>query len=140
MAGLIDIGIGNLFKEFMPVVNRVLDFIPDPVAKEKARVDIQNRLIEVATQESNNQAEINKIEAGNSNIFVSGWRPAIGWVCATSFAWIYVGHPIAQWLCTLFGVSVGLPTPSSSNLLELTYAMLGLGALSSFDKWKGTSK
>lgn len=140
MAGLFDVGIGELVKGLLPVVNRVIDLIPDPAAKQKAQLEMQNTLLEIATQESTNQAEINKVEAASTSIFVAGWRPAIGWVCATSFAWIYLGYPMATWFCTLLGVSTVLPVPASNSLLELTYAMLGLGALRSFDKWKGNTK
>lgn len=135
MAGLIDIGTA-----FLPLINRVLDFIPDPAAKQKAQLEMQAKLIEIVTTESANQAEINKIEAGNTNVFVSGWRPAIGWVCATGFAWVYLVQPVVLWIAALNHVTAVLPVIDNGNLMELTMGMLGMGALRSFDKWKGTSK
>ena len=27
------------------------------------------------------QVELNKVEAGHRSVFISGWRPFIGWVC-----------------------------------------------------------
>jgi Holin of 3TMs, for gene-transfer release len=135
MAGIIDIGTA-----FLPIINRVLDLIPDPAAKQKAQLEMQAKLLEIVTTESANQAEINKIEAANSNLFVSGWRPAIGWVCAVSFGWFYIGAPLAVWIMALFGVHTDLPVFDKNNLMELTMGMLGMGALRSFDKWKGTAK
>lgn len=135
MAGLIDIGTA-----FLPLINRVLDFIPDPAAKQKAQLEMQSKLLEIVTTESANQAEINKIEAGNTNVFVSGWRPAIGWVCATGFAWVYLVQPVVLWIAALNHVMAVLPVIDNGNLMELTMGMLGMGALRSFDKWKGTSK
>jgi len=29
----------------------------------------------------NAQTETNKIEAATQKLFISGWRPALGWVC-----------------------------------------------------------
>ena len=36
------------------------------------------------------QLEVNKAEAQHADIFVSGWRPFIGWVCGGAFAWNYL--------------------------------------------------
>jgi Holin of 3TMs, for gene-transfer release len=135
VAGLIDIS-----NALLPVINRVLDLIPDPAAKQKAQLEMQAKLIEIVTTESQNQAEINKIEAGNTNLFVSGWRPMIGWVCAVSFGWFYIGAPLAVWIMSIFGVHTDLPIFDKNSLMELTFGMLGMGALRSFDKWKGTAK
>jgi hypothetical protein len=43
------------------------------------------------------QMDINKTEAASSNVFVSGWRPAIGWVCGAGFAVQFVIGPWAEW-------------------------------------------
>lgn len=134
MAGLIDIG-----TSLLPIVNRVLDLIPDPAAKQKAQLEMQSKLLEIASAEGAAQAEINKVEAANTNLFVSGWRPAIGWVCASGFAWVYLFCPILTWFTVLIGLQVTFPT-IDNGLMELTMGMLGMGALRSFDKWKGTAK
>lgn len=135
MAGIIDIGTA-----FLPIINRVLDFIPDPAAKQKAQLEMQARLIEMVSTESAKQAEINAAEAANPSVFVAGWRPMIGWVCAVAFAWFYLGVPIVSWVLAIAGVHVALPVFDQNNLMELTFGMLGMGALRSFDKWKGTTK
>lgn len=134
MAGLIDIG-----TSLLPIVNRVLDLIPDPAAKQKAQLEMQSKLLEIASAEGAAQAEINKVEAANTNLFVAGWRPAIGWVCASGFAWVYLLCPVLSWFSALVGWHVTFPTVDN-GLMELTMGMLGMGALRSFDKWKGTAK
>ena len=135
MASLVDIS-----GAFLPIINRVLDFIPDPAAKQRAQLEMQSKLLDIVATESSQQAEINAAEAANPNLFVSGWRPMIGWVCAVSFAWFYLGAPIIAWTMSAFGYHVDLPVFDKSNLMELTMGMLGMGALRSFDKWKGTAK
>lgn len=138
MASLIDIG--SAASALVPVINRVLDFIPDKNAREREKAAITASLIEIVSTESANQAQINLAEASNPNLFVSGWRPMIGWVCAISFAWFYLGVPIISWILAIAGVHVDLPVFDKNSLMELTMGMLGMGALRSFDKWRGTAK
>lgn len=124
-----------------PIIGKLVDLIPDPNARQKALLETQAQLVKIASEQAAQQSEINKAEAENPNLFVAGWRPAIGWVCAIAFAWTYVAFPVVTW----FGTIIGLPNLPAKpildgNLLELTLGMLGLGALRSFDKLKGTSK
>ena len=86
------------------------------------------------------QAEISKLEASHRSSFVAGWRPALGWVSALSFAWIFVFAPLAQWILVLQNIDMVLPTLQADVLLELTFAMLGLAGLRSFEKAKGITK
>ena len=123
-----------------PIVNRVLDFIPNPAEKAKAELEIKNQLMQAAIQESQNQAEINKNEASHSSVFVAGWRPAIGWVCAFGFAFQFALTPIVLWIAALTGSTVILPEIDTQSLYSLTMGMLGMGALRSFEKWKGIAK
>ena len=43
------------------------------------------------------QAEINKIEAQHRSVFVSGWRPFTGWVCAFALAYNFVIRDLLIW-------------------------------------------
>ena len=86
------------------------------------------------------QAETNKIEAAHRSVWVAGWRPALGWVSALSFAWIFLLAPITQWVLLLMGNTVVLPVLQSDVLLELTFALLGLAGLRTYEKQKGLSK
>jgi len=123
-----------------PIVNRVLDFIPNPAEKAKAEAEIRAQLMAAAVQESQNQSDINKIEAASPNIFVSGWRPAIGWICAAGFAWQFLFFPVLSWFIEVNGWIAPLPSIGSDMLMSLTMALLGLGSFRSFEKWKGVAK
>jgi len=81
------------------------------------------------------QVELNKIEAGHRSVFVAGWRPAIGWVCAVGLSFPFVINPILQWSTGDAGPS--LPT---DTIMELVIAMLGMGALRTVEKMKGKAK
>lgn len=123
-----------------PIINKVLSYIPDPAARQAAELQMQADMLKFAAEQGAQQAEINKVEAASTNWFVAGWRPAMGWVCAGAFAWNYVGFPMATWFVTVAGVE-GIPLKPilDNSLMELTLGMLGLGAMRSFDKMKGTS-
>lgn len=122
------------------MLDKLLDRIPDPKARERAQLEMQGELLKALVSESQGQAEINKVEAAHQSLFVAGWRPAIGWACAIGFGWTFVGFPMFSWLFALIGVATPLPEINSAILMELTFGMLGMGALRSFDKWKGKSK
>lgn len=129
-----------LLQTLLPIVNKVLDLIPDPKAREKAQAEMQSALLDMAAKQAEQQSKINEIEAQHQSIFVAGWRPAIGWTCAFAFAFIYVVGPIVVWIGAGFGYNIKPPRFDADALLSLTLGMLGLGALRSFDKAKGTSR
>jgi len=123
------------------VVSSVLDrVIPDKNAKEKAAQEIEKALIDNAAQLNLAQAETNKVEASHRSVWVAGWRPCLGWVAALGFAWVFVLQPLIIWMITLYGVNVPLPNFQTDALLELTFAMLGLAGLRTYEKQKGISK
>ena len=47
---------------------------------------------------------------------------------------------MVAWFAAALGHAVSLTPVMDGNLMELTLGMLGLGALRSFDKVKGTAK
>lgn len=130
----------NWLSVVSPIVERVLDFIPNPAEKAKAQLEIQNQLMAAAIEESKGQLEVNKAEAESGNVFVSGWRPAIGWVCAFGFSFQFFLVPVVGWISALIGSDIPLPAIDTESLYSLTMGMLGMGALRSFEKWKKVTK
>ena len=114
--------------------------IPDADAKNRAREAWQLKVLEIAAAEAQQQSQTNTAEAQNSSLFVSGWRPAVGWVCAFSFAWVCVGQPMFSWLYVLLTKQpapvIALPT---EMLMTTLLGMLGLGTLRTLEKIKGVS-
>jgi len=125
----------------LPIITDVLGrFLPDPAAQQKALQDIMDR----AAQADLAQLEVNKAEAANASLFVAGWRPAIGWVCALALAYTYLLLPLGTYVATFVGekyVTILLNAPKlDNNLWELMFAMLGMAGLRSFDKLKGLTR
>ncbi len=132
----------QLLSAILPKALDIIDeVIPDKDAAQKAKIAIESKLIEASVQTNLAQMEINKIEAGHRSIFVAGWRPMIGWACAIGVFWMAIGEPMANYLMTLGGVDTSaLPKMPHDILLELTFALLGMSTLRTFEKLKGVSK
>jgi len=73
-------------------------------------------------------------------VWVSGWRPFLGWIAGCGFAWVFVISPIAQWVLALRGINIPLPQLQTDVMMELTIALLGLSGLRSWEKSKGLTK
>lgn len=116
------------------------DVVPDKDAAAKAKQDIEKKLIDAANATNLAQIEVNKEEARSGNWFAQTWRPAIGWSCALGIFWLFIGQPFAQWIINLAGVDTVVPTVPSDMLLELTFALLGMAGLRTFEKLKGITK
>ena len=82
------------------------------------------------------QAKINEIEAQHRNLFVSGWRPSVGWVCSLAFAYHFVAFPIIR---TLYP-GVDFPELDTEPLFTVLMGMLGLGGLRTYEKLKGKTR
>jgi roadblock/LC7 domain-containing protein len=125
----------------VPALGTLVDrLIPDRAAAEKAKAEIEAELIRASNEAAMAQVEVNKIEAGHSSVFVAGWRPSIGWVCAAALAWSFVVAPIASWALLVLGVKTELPNIQFDHLFELVLAMLGIGGLRTFEKLRGVAR
>ena len=126
----------------------ILDkLIPDPVARQAAKVRLleleqagQLAKLDATLKLAQGQLEVNKVEAASPDRFVSGWRPAVGWVCAGGFAYVTLLQPLLPWLAHLGGAEHDpLPNIPTDVLLTLLLGMLGLGGLRTAEKIKGAT-
>ena len=80
------------------------------------------------------QMEINKVEASNANIFVSGWRPFIGWTCGLGMFGNFITIPFANFALALLDIEITIPLVPLETMMPVLMGMLGLGAMRSFEK------
>jgi len=88
--------------------------------------------------------EISKIEAASRSVWVSGWRPGIGWVCGLSLALYFIPqYMTGAYMFTHTYMTTGeiIPYPVEPKaVLELVFSLLGLGALRTAEKIQGATK
>ena len=113
-------------------VGNVLDAL---FTSDEEKLDKQALLTKLAQQPNLAQVELNKVEAQHRSIFVAGWRPAIGWICAAGLGMIFIVNPVLQWWSMKPG-----PELPQGIILELVLALLGLGALRTVEKMNGRAK
>ncbi len=80
------------------------------------------------------QLEVNKVEAGHSSLFVSGWRPFIGWTCGLGMFGNFITIPFANFVLALVSIDIVIPLVPLETMMPVLMGMLGLGAMRSFEK------
>jgi hypothetical protein len=86
------------------------------------------------------QIELNKEEAKHKSVFISGWRPFLGWCMALGFAMNFVIGPLLSFLLASAGVPVGFPVIDVATFMPVLLGMLGLGGFRTFEKTKGVAR
>jgi len=106
--------------------------------EEKEKLKLQMKEIDAKLQEK--QLDINKAESSHRSVFVSGWRPFLGWISGLSIGYVYLFQPILDMILQMFQVQVDWVALDLGQLMPLVLGMLGLGGLRSFEKAKGLTK
>lgn len=137
------LGAGDAIKAVGDVVDRFVttdkEKLELQIERDKAAADHQYRMELLDQQLNLGQIEVNKEEAKNPNLFVAGWRPAIGWVCALALGYQYILYPFLTWMAVVIFNSQYKPPPLDlTELFPLIFGMLGIAGMRSFDKLKGT--
>lgn len=139
-------GIGSVADILGKVFDKVSHYIPDPTQKAEAQQKLAEmaqaeefKHIDAALAAAAQQTDINKIEASNANLFVSGWRPAVGWICGGALAYSTVLEPFAEFIAKVgFGYMGIFPTINTTLTEQVLLGLLGLGVMRSYDKKQGT--
>lgn len=129
-------------------ISELLDkLIPDPLAREKAKAELYKAEREIDLEElrlaiSADQAQttINQQEATHPDLFVSGWRPFIGWICGVAFAYHFILQPLLAFAIANAGGEVKLPVFDMQELTTVLMGILGLGSLRTIEKIRKVNK
>ena len=120
--------------------------IPDPAAKQAAQLELlklaqsgQLAQLQADTNLAQGQLDVNKTEAASASLFVSGWRPFIGWICGMGLAYTFMVRPIGSPILQ-HAYGVGMEQLDMGTLLTLLLGMLGLGGMRTYEKVQGVSK
>ena len=138
MNPLLNLLAGPLVDAVGKIIDRV---IPDKAAAEKAKLEFaavqQSQEFQLALQ----QVIVNAEEAKHPSIFVSGWRPFVGWVCGVALAYVALLEPLARFVATVtFGYVGVFPVIDTNLTMQVLLGILGLGGLRTWEKQKSVAR
>jgi hypothetical protein len=135
-----------------PVTGLLDKFIQDKDQKAKLAHEVATMAQRHAQELAKAQLEVNKVEAAHKSLFVSGWRPAVGWCCVlgmmgnfmvipfTNFVLALLAIEVTIPLIDLLAIEVTIPLIDLETMMPVLMGMLGLGAMRSYEKTKGVSR
>lgn len=130
-------GLGEIANAVSTMVDKIW---PDASQAQKDALAFQMAQLQADQQDKQMQADVNKAEASNANMFVAGWRPFIGWVCGSGLGFTFLVAPLATWGARLAGKDIVFPELDMGTLMTLLLGMLGLGGMRTVEKVSGVKK
>ena len=130
--------LGGAAAKPIEAVGNVMDKL---FTSDDERLSHEEILTRLAQQPNLAQVELNKVEASHRSVFVAGWRPAIGWVCALALLYQFVIQPLLNYALLIYSPTT--PPPPSLDfgpLMTVVMALLGLGGLRTVEKLQGRAK
>ena len=126
----------------LAIGNKLIDhFFPDATKAAEAKLELLKMQQSGDLAVMTSQMDINKIEAGSSNLFVSGWRPFIGWGCGFAFLYVALFEPIIRFIATVGFKYAGIyPTLDNTITMQVLLGLLGLAGMRSWEKTQGVTK
>ena len=123
-----------------PISNLLDKVIPDADERSRLAHEIATLTERQAHEIAKAQIAVNKEEASHASMFVSGWRPAVGWVCCAGLASNYLLVPFANFGLSVAGSGYVVPTLDLSEMMPVLLGMLGLGAMRTVEKTKDVAR
>ena len=122
--------LGSLIGPATQLLDKVIE---DKDEKNRIAFELSTLAERHATELAKGQLEVNKVEAAHKSLFVAGWRPCIGWVCALGLLYNTI-------LSNILGIWVEVPEIDTTLLVPVMMGMLGIGAMRTVEKVKGVSR
>jgi len=123
-----------------PVTSLLDKFIEDKDQKAKLAHEVATMAQRHAQELAKAQLEVNKAEAQHKSLFVSGWRPAVGWCCVFGMMGNFMVIPFTNFVLALLKIEVVVPLIDTATMMPVLMGMLGLGAMRTYEKRTGVSK
>lgn len=118
----------------LDIGGKVIDRLwPDPASAAAAKLELFKLQQNGELAQITGQLEINKVEAANPSVFVSGWRPFIGWICGVGLSYQFLIYPI------LVAFEPKIVQLDMGTLITLLGGLLGLGTLRTVEKINGVA-
>ena len=122
------------------IAGSVMNGLDDLFTSDEERANAALKVEQLLQKPHILQAMANIESAKHKSVWVSGWRPAIGWVCAVGLGYQFLILPFAGLINAYFALQAELPSIQTAELTTLVMSLLGLGGLRSYEKTKGLTK
>ena len=125
----------NLISSLVAPVSGLLDkFIEDKDQRALLAHEIATLAEKQAQEQIVGQIKTNQIEAAHQSMFVAGWRPAVGWVCALAMLLNFILIPFINLGMEFAGQEIRLDLIEMDTMMPVLLGMLGLGGMRSYEK------
>jgi hypothetical protein len=136
-----------MWPALIPLLGGLLDkLLPDPAAAASAKLQVLQMAqtgelaqLDADLKIATGQMAVNQAEASSASLFVSGWRPFIGWICGAAFAYKFVLAPAVAFGLNAAGHPVELPVLDFTEMSTVLLGMLGIGGLRTIEKIRGVA-
>jgi len=118
------------------IANVIDKILPDKAQNDAAKAALITLQTQGELAQIMGQLEVDKTEAASQSTFVAGWRPFIGWICGLALGYEMIARPLLTFAFAHYHTVA--PSIDTGDLLGLVTAMLGMGAMRSYDKAQGT--
>jgi|TARA_R110002153_G_scaffold254633_1_gene413094 hypothetical protein len=132
--------LGSLLGGKDGALKQVASVIDSLHTSEEEKLDKKILMQRIQQKLAEKQLDVNVKEAGHRSIFVSGWRPFIGWCGGFALAFEFILSPGIEWYSKFAGLNLTAPEIQTGPLLAIVTSMLGVAGLRSFEKSKGLTK
>ena len=123
----------NLISSLVAPVSGLLDkFIEDKDQRALLAHEIATLAEKQAQEQIVEQIKTNQIEAAHQSMFVAGWRPAVGWVCALAMLLNFILIPFINLGMEFAGQDIRLDLIEMDTMMPVLLGMLGVGGMRSY--------
>ena len=135
--------IGKLFGS--STIKAVGNIVDELYTSEEEKAAAKLAIKQVEAELKKRQMDINLADAQSKAGGISGaiqriWRPLIGFGCALAIMFEYVLKPFLMFFLATFHIeTLPLPEMDMGTLMPLVMALLGMGAIRSYEKVKGVN-
>ena len=135
--------IGKLFGS--STIKAVGNIVDELYTSEEEKAAAKLAIKKVEAELKKRQMDINLADAQSKAGGIAGaiqriWRPLIGFGCALAIMFEYVVKPFLMFFLATFHIeTLPLPEMDMGTLMPLVMALLGMGAIRSYEKVKGVN-
>jgi hypothetical protein len=124
-----------MLEKLVGPITSILDkVIEDKDEKSRLAHEVATMAETHALELANAQLEVNRVEAAHKSLFVSGWRPAVGWVCVLGMFGNFITIPFTNFVLALTGSEIEVPLIPLETMMPVLLGLLGLGGLRTYEK------